>query len=643
MTAIPLPPSSLPNTLPMTPPPGQSAAQQQLVNSPMTPTAANPVRRRPPTPPRGDLYLVKPLPTAAESDSQLAGRIRALYHEARHYRQPMVQKWKRWYRIVHNRTWLNPLPWYPNIEVPEIWPIIESLVGWMTDSRPTFDVMPFVAFGSDYANFMSQLGDDLRVALQANWMNNEHEAVEEVIVRDGFTYGIGISKTIWDTSLVDGLGDGIIRRVDPWTFYVDPQATCNEDSNYFIEAYNTPLQTLDRRFPGAAAKLSETGFKEDIDVRPDLNTWSQAPKANPGAINGVASQGYGLPGQARQSVYNDKAGVTVIEAWIREHRVAGTAGSTTDPLTVHDDWRCVVVAGPCVLMNERASDLWEVGKHPYDRFVPAEEGEYYGRSMVEMLAPCQLAINRLLAAAQHNLELTGNPVLLEPAMGGTARVKVTNQPGQRLPYQYPNSKPEWLTPPPMRPDITEYIQFYIGEMERISGLSAITRGMSPGGRQAQDVMQSMQEASFVRVRMASRQLERTMRGQGAKLASMISEFYTDPRMIALLGPNGDRTTKVFQAKHFYVPNPIPNAQSDKRTIPFRFQLLVDAGSSLPTSRQARAAEADALGAMGFLDAQGVLEAHQWPNRALVLQRLQAQAQAAATQVPPSRSSTGRQS
>lgn len=641
MTAIP--PPQMPLNVPLLPPPGQTAQAQQSAINPGFAPQSRPIRKRAPTPPQGKLYLVKPPATTTETDRELAGRVRALYHEARHYRAPMVAKWKRWYRIIRNRTWLNPLPWYPNIEVPEIWPIIESLVGWMTDSRPTFDVMPFVSISSDYANFMTQLGDDLRVALQANWYNNENEATEELIVRDGFIYGVGISKTIWDTSLVDGLGDGIIRRVDPWTFYPDPNATCLEDSNYFIEAYNTPLQTLDRRFPGAAAKLSASGYKEEIDVRPTHDSFSEAPKANPGAISGVASRGYGLPGQSRRSVAEDKQGVTVLEAWIREHRTTGTVGSVDDPLTVHDDWRCVVVAGPEVLLNERASDLWEVASHPYDRFVPAEEGEFYGRSMVEMLAPCQLAINRLLAAAQHNLELTGNPVLLEPTMGGTSRVKVTNQPGQRLPYQYPNSKPEWLMPPPLRSDITVFIQFYIGEMERISGLSAITRGMSPGGRQAADVMQSMQEASFVRVRMASRQLERTMRGQGSKLASMITEFYTDPRMVALLGPNGDRTTKIFKAKHFYVPNANPSESSPQRTLPFRFQLLIDAGSSLPTSRQARAAEADALFAMGALDQQGVLEAHQWPNRALIIQRLQAQAQAAATNgQPPSRASTGRQ-
>ena len=58
----------------------------------------------------------------------------------------------------------------------------------------------------------------------------------------------------------------------------------------------------------------------------------------------------------------------------------------------------------------------------------------------------------------------------------------------------------------------------------------------------------------------------------------------------------------------------------------KFSLFVRAGSAMPISRAARIAEAETLFAMGALDAQAVLEAHDYPNRESILQRLNAGAQ-----------------
>jgi hypothetical protein len=239
-------------------------------------------------------------------------------------------------------------------------------------------------------------------------------------------------------------------------------------------------------------------------------------------------------------------------------------------------------------------------------------------------------INRLLAAAQNNIELTGNPVWLEQSNAGIARTRVTNKPGQRLAVNPTaggiGNAAGWLTPPPIRSDLPMFVQFYIGEMERISGLTAINRGMAPGGRNAASVVESLQEASFVRVRMASRNLERAMHDVGLKIASLITEFYTEPRMVALVGPNGERTARSLAAKHFYWPT----GDDTLEMLPFSFQLLVQAGSMLPTSRQARAAEAQTLFALGAIDHLSLLEAVDWPNRQLVYQRVMQQAQAGIT-------------
>ncbi len=575
----------------------------------------------------------RPRPRAADKqdDAALVSRVRSLYVEARQYRSPLVSKWNRYYRALRNRTWVNALNWYPSPEVPEMLPIIESSVGWITDQRPTFDVIPAAPMFSPHFEYFNQLSDDLRVALSVNWQENDHEAAVELVTRDAYIYGMGIYKTLWDNTLLNGLGDAVIRRVDPYAFYPDPAATSFEDANYFIEARKLSVQEIDRRFPGSSAKILSLRANDPTDQRPEAHSNSEAPKANPGAISPNTSTSYGLPGQSRESVYRDSEGIVLIEAWLREHRTSPPLEGSPEgtPPIVHDEWRCVVIAGGALLLNVKADELWQHGQHPYSRYVTFENGELWGQSMVELLLPMQLSINRLLAAMQHNVELTGNPVMLETLRAGTQRTPVTNRPGQRLTVN-DGGQVSWLQPPPMRTDFPNLIQFYIGEMERVSGLAAITRGIGPGGRNAASVIDSLQEASFVRIRMASRQMERTLRNVGEKNASLISEFYTEPRLIALVGPSGERTSRSLQSRHFYVPGDNLTADPGSNSTPLRFQLLVQAGSSLPTSRAARSAEADTLFALGAIDLLSYLQMKGVPNAQQIYQRKMAEVQGGMT-------------
>lgn len=572
-------------------------------------------------------YAGKPAPTfpltrapapngqSSESDMELVNKVRRLFNDARTHRRQMVQKWVDNYVMLRNRT--RPVSWPQQIpfpEIPEIWPIVESLTGWLTDQRPNIDVAPAADPYSPFYHYMTTLSDDLHLTMEANWQLNDHEAQTEMVCRDAFIYGTGIYKTHWDNSRVNGLGDAIVRRVDPFAFYPDPAATSIEDGNYFIEARRVSLEELDRRFPGAYELFESGTYDEDLDDRPNIDSATRAPKASPGPISPSTSPRYGLPGQGRSGYNYQKEGVTVLEAWIREHDVTNKK--------IRDKWRCVVIAGPRVLLNKPATELWSHGMHPYDRQVLSENGEFWGVSMVELLSGAQKHINRLLSALQHSAELTGNPPFVEDTRSGLQRTKINPRPGQRLTVNA-GSQVQYLQAPQMSADVQNLIKFYLDEMERVSGLSAINRGMAPGGRNAASVIDSMQEASFVRVRMASRQLERTLRSVGEKLASLIVEYYDKPRFIAFLGPTGQRTALAVKSRHFYTPT----GDDDNPSLPMKFSLIIHAGSMLPTSRQARVAEADTIFALGGIDLRTLLEAHDFPNREQVYQRVMEERQA----------------
>ncbi len=580
---------------------------------------------------------------SSQQDWEKCARARELFYFARNHRRPLLERWVKNYEVLHNRVWSdNRAKWLPSPRVAEIYPIVASIVAWECDSSPVFDVVPSADPNSPYYTQQAVVANDLRTTLRSAWSLNDMETEVQKFIWDANVYGTGISKVVWDNSAADGYGDVRLTRVDPFRFYPDPAAEDMASARFFIETHELSDEELEERFPGSLKKIKN--FSEGPAERSPTqlsNANEKLPKANPGPISPNTSMAYGLPGQGRETTDIDSNTHLILEVWHRcspENRNKGdyeksernepAEGTAED---VYEDraetkyekdsdswyWRCTVVCGDAVLLDSPAEDLWAHGQHPYDRLVCQDEGEFWGMSLVELLAPLQTSVNRLLAAVEQNIWLAGNPVLLEPVQSGLERTRITNRPGQRLQINTPAAKPEWMNPPVIQPQLAmQLIQFYVGEMERISGLSAIVRGATPGGRNAQGVLDSVQEAAFVRIRAMLRNLEAMLKSSGQKAASLIAEFYDSPRVIAFVGPSGEQNLAALGARHFYTWNPESPAPT-----PIRFQLQVQAGSTIPTSRQARAAEADTLFAMGAIDEEAVLQAHDFPNWPMIVDRV----------------------
>lgn len=607
----------------------------------------------PPSPVDGSDYKV---------DYATAGRVRELFFHARKQRQPIIERWVRSYEVLHNKMWSpNRAPWLPSPRVPEIFPIVHAIVAWECDASAVYDVAPSSDPNSDYHTMQVMQAQDLRTMLRTSWSVNNYEAEVQKFLWDKNTYGTGISKAVWDPSLANGLGDAVLRRVDPFSFYPDPTASDMGSCRYMIETSEMSDEELEERFPGALKHVQSLS-DGTVDRAPTQikDGTSALPKANPGPISPNNSISYGLPGQGRNSVKDiDSSNNLVLECWYRcdcddaDHKPAPpdagdgevTDDTPSDPRTRDRNgswhWHVTVVCGDVLLLDAPATELWEHGEHPYDRLVQIETGEFWGISLVEMLSPLQRSVNRLLAAIEQNVWLAGNPVMIEPTSSGTQRTKIANRPGQRIPTSNVNNAPKWLDPPQMHPQIAmQLVTFYVGEMERISGLSAMVRGATPTGRNAQGVLDAVQEAAFVRIRLGLRNLETMLKGSGTKIASLICEFYDVPRVVAYVGPSGEQTFAALSARHFYTWDP------DAADItPMRFQLQVQAGSTVPTSRQARAAEADTLFAMGAIDGEAVLQAHDFPNWPTVTARVREMQAAQGTlgQPPGARAAAGRTS
>jgi len=586
--------------------------------------------------------------TASLSDLELVSKLETLYSNARMRKTRHYEEWRRNYLLVNNKMWseARTANWMPSPTSSEIFPIISSLIAWMTDQAVIFSCSAAADPHTLYADWLNKLSNDLENILQSNWLNNNLDDEIYLSCWDAALYGCGILKTVWDSGLHDGLGDAVFRRISPWSFYPDPNSSSMKDAQYFVEVQRLSFEEVQRRFPLAydeiianEASLAQ-GPGTDFDSPPSLYDADQYPKTNPGQLPqsgsypksnfGASAPGtFGRPGQGRRTRAAVSDGVIVHEFWIRENRVEPLDESPVkeppnpnyaypDPV-VYDEWRVVVVCSGVILMDEHAKDLWGTGRHPYTRYCFDDVGEFWGVSLVSHLAPAQIAINRLLGAMQSNAELIGNPIFMEPDDSGISRTAIINRPGQRLrlkggPNASPN-QPSWLNPPNMPQFIGDLIQFWIQRMENISGLSSVTKGQPPPARTPSASVAASQESGFVRVRQAMRNLEDCLRTAGELIAELITENYTTPRVVAIVGPEGEQASLQLSARHFY-------GTSDEGSLPFRFSIFIDAGANNPTSRQSRIAEADTLFAMGAIDRLAVLQTHNYPGAQLINQRME---------------------
>lgn len=571
-----------------------------------------------------------------DDESGLTSRLRELFKLAKDQKRKYQAAWRRNYLLTTNR--MNAAdtqqPWSPNITDSEVFPILSSRIAWMTDQRIEPEIAPAATENSPFYQYMQKLGEQLQSLIRSIGAVNAWDQQIVLSLWDAGQFGAGIFKSCWDSGLTTGLGNAVLRRIDPWKFYPDPHATSFDDCNYMFEVNRMTITEIQRKFPGAAERLIDaitmTGdTSSDNLIRPGPNSSGQYPMAMPGNLPTSASTIWGLSGVnvSAESVLTE--GVNVYECWVRENQ--DEERQATDPLhdspesVVTDKWRVIVFSNSVVLLDEYAEDLWEYDRHPYTRYVDEETGEFWPVPLVSHLAPAQIAINRLLSAMQGNAELVGNPIFMDTANSGLARTQIVNRPGVRLTLDHAAAngqgvKPDWLRPPDMSQLVPNLVQYWLARMENISGITGVQRGHTPSGRQAQQTIQATQEAASVRIRSSLRNLERALAKAYQLIADLVIQNYTIPRVVAIIGPDGNDAALRLAARHFYSPTP-------RGAEPMRFSLVVRAGSSNPTSRQARIAEADALFAMHAIDTTAVLEAHAFPNWQSVAKRVEQKAQA----------------
>ena len=561
--------------------------------------------------------------------------VRELFKDASQEHRKRVTGWNRNYRLLRNRMWSDfRASWLPSPSSSEIFPTVHTLVSYLSSQAPRtyLSPAPDLSVKPD-PELLAGKTRNMQATLDSWWITAACQRTLRMGLWDTFSYGCGILKTGYDLSASDGEGTPTLIRADPYSILPDPQASGVDDLRYLIEARDAPVFEVRRRFPHADPYPAPDA-SWPVERRPDPSSIDVVPMANlgatgvTGAFPGTPTQGipprFGPPGRTLYRSEDYTQTVRLIECWIRESDTVTVPvildGERQDDLTIDvPTWRLIVVAGEEVIHDD--DNPFSHHRLPYVRLPMVEIGEWWSMSLIDHLAPAQIAINRLLAALQQNAEITGNPILIDYSQSGTSRTKFQARPGARTTVQDPRFKPEWMNPPDMPSVYYQLIDNYRQSIDRISGISDVARGQSLRRREPAQAVDSAQEASFTRIGDVLRNVEDSLREALVQVASNIGQYFIEPRSIPLVGPDGTSEYLDLPPKPFYYPVADGDTIEDEQV---RFDLAIEAGSSLPISHQAKVAEVLSWFFAGVVDFQYVLETIKPPGWNAVLERMKAQ-------------------
>jgi hypothetical protein len=581
----------------------------------------------------GATTLVQVEKPADYNPAEFVRRLQVIYDQSKKAKGNLLNEWKRNYRLCMNRS-SSALPAAAGIRANEVYPTIDSRVGWMTDQEITCSITPAADPFSAFFATADMQAEQLECVINSVYQTDQWYAEVVKMLWNASMYGAGFLKVGWDQGLEDGLGQVVLKSTSPWCLYIDPFAESLDDAQFIIEVHTMSEGEIERRFPDSAlGKIRRALTAGDVSKDHIAPSQEQATPKQGYLIPVDAGQGpttWGPPGGVDQpwSEMTYRA-VNVYEVWMQENClewVTPADPSMPEEPVMVTEWRVIVHAGGEILLDEYASNLFHMNRHPYVRYVDVETGELWGSAIVRDIGPCQVALNRLLSLAQNNIEYTGNPIFIGVKNSGMDRSTFVNRPGRIYDVDGgPNSsasKPSWLNPPQLPTLLMEFINWWRDEIERIAGLQGGQRGEIPSGRATEKQVSATQEAGFIRIRSAQRNLELTLRKAFELVANLIIINYDVPRVVAIVGPEGEMTSLRLATRHFYTPGP-------DGPDPMRFSLLVNAGSSKPTSRAARIQEANALFEMHVVDSQYVLQAYRVSHWQSVQQRTKQEQQEAA--------------
>ena len=558
--------------------------------------------------------------------------------KSKRHRSRYDQNWVSNVKYAEGNQWTEKRPSYRHSEVLNFtWASIQTIIPILTDNRPNIETLPQEPSDFEFAEIMTQI-------LRSKWDRRQFSQILAEGIIDLATYGTVVSRQEWDEDLDFGLGDYEYQTVDPIYCYPDPNGRDVNDSysQRFQTAVPTDIDCVKRKYPKWAhlikANVGELphGFRTSEDIRDDYRVESasdygklvqnEKPADSEGSDQVLLVTTYCLSQE-------------VEEYEIEEKDENGGTVKKFQTKKKYPNGRKIVHANGVLLSDEE--NPYIDGKFPFARGVDyARPRVFWGMGEVEQLRGPQDMINKIISYTMDVLVLMGNPIWIVDTESGVDAGNIINAPGLII-EKNQGSEVRREQGVNLQPFILQTYDRLVQAFEQISGVTEVTRGVSPSSSSSGVAIEMLQEANQTKLRLKSRNVEAWLTQVGQQHVARILQYYSIPRVVRLTGDeNSGRffkiaidekvdeenqaKTRVMAMQEFNTdPETGEVIPSDIREIEAKGNLdvIITTGTTLPFAKAQREARADKLFQLGIYDEADYLEDIQHPRADKVLQKL----------------------
>jgi hypothetical protein len=505
-----------------------------------------------------------------DADKKLADWVTNQYKSIKAARNQLEVQWYQNLAFFFGRQWVQFVstaasvtgvrlttppapPWRVRLVINKIRPIIRTELAKTTSKKPQFSVMPR---STDDVDLVAS-----RVSDQILKCEYDEKNIQEIIKSAAWwalLTGTGFIKDYWNPKLKDrngNVGDFAVESVTPFHLFVPDLKTEDiEKQPFVIHASTMGLDV-------ANAQFGNKFNQNDVQVSATQDLLNDSFLNLAGSNNAQKSQE-----------------LLFLECWIKPgwHPQFPNGGMVT-------------VCGNKIVVKK---DMFPFkhGEYPFSKIIHIPAGRFYGVSVIEDLIPVQREYNRTRSQVIESKNKMSKPQLLAQE-GSITPGRVTSEPGQIITYKVGYQPPTPLQLQGIPGYVGEEIQRLQMDFDDISGQHEISRGGTPSQVTAATAISFLQEQDDTKLSHTVTSIENSVAKLGRHILTYAADYWTEPRLIRVIGDDGSFDASLYKGSEIRGNNDV----------------IVEAGSGLPTSKAAKQAFIMDLIKLGIIPPEKALE------------------------------------
>ena len=489
--------------------------------------------------------------SASNNNSPVTGKLDEKYRQAKAARRLLEPQWFMSLAFFQNRQWLafagDRLIEPRGLDDPgritetenRITGIVRTELSKMTKQRPVWVATP--QSGDEADTNAAALSEQM---MRYEWRNLNMRKHDLKALEWSRICGSGFLKVTWDPTIGDPVD--VLVRPDGGLMADEAGKTMRGDSQVaaaFAQATGAEVRSK-RLAPGDLKVEAPSPFGMFID--PLCDVFEDAEWL---IEESIRSQDY----VKRHWDVTLKPDAAANPGLVEMQLMGGitTGGSTYKGIRIRQYW-----AKPCEEFPAGVRIVWAQGKvldrddKPFDPMpyimytgIPVP-GRLYGMGIVELLQGPQTELNKTLSQMGENRNRLGNPtgIAAKQAIGDPdVFLEKISQAGGWHFFDESGSQhpiPQYLEPPTLPDYVKELPDSIRRAMEDISGQHEVTNAQVPPGVTAASAITLLQDADDTRLALAVMDHEDGLGVLGTKILEHINRYYTDSRIIKIVGDDG---------------------------------------------------------------------------------------------------------